>query len=116
MLPPRYVTAVHSRNLSVALAVALLACAGPRSSASDANPGSEPPPFSLSGNDLRRPVGFEQWVHVGTSLTPDELNGGEAPFPGFHSVYLDPASYRHWQANGEFREGQVDLEEGGKVF
>nr|MDJ0852989.1 cytochrome P460 family protein [Myxococcota bacterium] len=28
-----------------------------------------------------------------------------APFPGFHSVYLDPASYRHWQATGEFRDG-----------
>ncbi|MDJ0852985.1 MAG: cytochrome P460 family protein [Myxococcota bacterium] len=93
------------RNFAVALFAVLLACAGHPSSPGDASPDSEPAAFSLSGKDLRRPEGLEQWVHVGTAVTPNDQNGGQAPFPGFHSVYLDPASYRHWQASGEFRDG-----------
>ncbi len=102
---PRYAPAVPARNLPVALFAVLLACAGPPSHPGDASPDGAPAAFSLSGKDLRRPEGFEQWVHVGTSITPNDQNGGKAPFPGFHSVYLDPASYRHWQATGEFRDG-----------
>ena len=42
---------------------------------------------------LKRPVGYRQWVYVGTSLTPNDLNGGEATFPEFHAVYIDPESF-----------------------
>jgi hypothetical protein len=27
---------------------------------------------------LKRPVGYRQWVYVGTPLAPNDLNGGEA--------------------------------------
>jgi hypothetical protein len=50
---------------------------------------------------------WREWPYVGTPLTPNALNGGEAPFPEFHSVYIDPLSWQHWRQTGEFREGTV---------
>jgi hypothetical protein len=29
---------------------------------------------------LKKPEGYRKWVHVGAPITPNELNGGEAPF------------------------------------
>ena len=60
---------------------------------------------------LNRPVGYRQWVYVGTPLTPNELNGGEAPFPEFHAVYIDPESFAHYEKTGEFRDGTVMIKE-----
>ncbi len=39
---------------------------------------------------LKKPVGSRKWMYVGTPVTPNDLNGGEAPFPEFHAVYMDP--------------------------
>ena len=60
---------------------------------------------------LKRPVGYRKWVYVGTPLTPNELNGGEAPFPDFHAVYVDPESYAHYEKTGEFRDGTMMIKE-----
>jgi Cytochrome P460 len=60
---------------------------------------------------LKRPVGYRKWVYVGTPLTPNELNGGEAPFPDFHAVYVEPESYAHYEKTGEFRDGTVMIKE-----
>jgi hypothetical protein len=60
---------------------------------------------------LKQPVGYRLWVYVGTPLTPNDLNGGEAPFPEFHSVYIDPDSFAHYQKTGEFRDGTVMVKE-----
>ena len=60
---------------------------------------------------LKRPVGYRQWVYVGTPLTPNDLNGGEASFPEFHAVYIDPESFAHYQKTGEFRDGTVMIKE-----
>ncbi len=60
---------------------------------------------------LKKPDGYRQWVYVGTPLTPNELNGGEAPFPDFHAVYIDPESYAHYEKTGEFRDGTVMIKE-----
>jgi hypothetical protein len=38
---------------------------------------------------LKRPVGYRKWVYVGELVTP-RSQGGEAPFPEFHAVYMDP--------------------------
>lgn len=51
------------------------------------------------------------WPQVGTPLTPNALNNGEAPFPEFHSVYIDPVSWEHWRRTGEFRDGTVMVKE-----
>jgi hypothetical protein len=50
---------------------------------------------------------WREWPYVGTPLTPNALNGGEAPFPEFHSVYIDPESWEHWRHTGTFRDGTV---------
>jgi hypothetical protein len=62
--------------------------------------------FTADG-ELIRPSGWREWVFVGSPLTPNSLNGGEAAFPEFHSVYIDPDSWAHWKETGEFREGTM---------
>jgi Cytochrome P460 len=64
-----------------------------------------------SQGELKRPVGYREWVYVGAPVTPDDLNGGKAPFPEFHAVYIDPASWVHWKKTGQFREGAVLIKE-----
>jgi len=66
--------------------------------------------FTADG-DLIRPSGWREWVFVGSPLTPNTLNGGEAPFPEFHSVYIDPESWEHYKKTGEFREGTMFAKE-----
>ena len=64
-----------------------------------------------SDGELIRPAGWREWVFVGSPLTPNSLNGGEASFPEFHSVYIDPESWAHWKKTGTFREGTMFAKE-----
>jgi hypothetical protein len=66
--------------------------------------------FTQDGK-LRKPEGYREWTYVGTPLTPNDLNGGEAPFPDFHAVYIDPESYAQFEKTGEFRDGTVMIKE-----
>jgi hypothetical protein len=66
--------------------------------------------FNDDGN-LIRPAGWREWVFVGSPVTPNSLNGGAAPFPEFHSVYLDSQSWEHYKKNGTFREGAMIAKE-----
>src|SRR5262249_26958231 len=66
--------------------------------------------FTADGK-LKRPVGYRNWVYVGTPLTPNDLNGGEAAFPEFHDVYIDPESFDHFEKTGQFRDGTVIVKE-----
>ena len=61
--------------------------------------------------ELIRPSGWREWVFVGSPLTPNSLNGGNASFPEFHSVYIDPESWAHWKETGTFREGTMFAKE-----
>jgi len=54
---------------------------------------------------------WREWPTIGTPLTPNALNGGQAAFPEFHIVYIDPESFAHWKKTGEFREGTVIAKE-----
>ena len=54
---------------------------------------------------------LSQWVYVGTPVTPNDLNGGEAPFPEFHAVYMDPESFAEYEKTGKFRDGTVLVKE-----
>jgi hypothetical protein len=54
---------------------------------------------------------WRAWPYVGAPLTPNALNGGEAPFPEFHSVYIEPLSWEHKRRTGEFRDGTVMAKE-----
>jgi hypothetical protein len=66
--------------------------------------------FTKDG-ELIRPTGWREWVFVGSPLTPNSLNGGNASFPEFHSVYIDPESWAHWKETGTFREGTMFAKE-----
>lgn len=59
--------------------------------------------LDMDGN-LLRPEGYrDSWVFVGTPLTLNDMNDGNAPFPEFHNVYIDPDSYSHFKKPGQFR-------------
>ena len=60
---------------------------------------------------LKQPVGYRKWVYIGTPLTPNDLNDGEASFPEFHEVYMDPESFAHYEKTGKFRDGTVLIKE-----
>lgn len=64
-----------------------------------------------SSGELIRPVGYREWVYIGTPLTPNDMNNGKAAFPEFHNVYIDPDSWAYWKTNGEFRDGTVIVKE-----
>ena len=66
--------------------------------------------FTKNG-ELIQPVGYREWIYVGTPLTPNDLNNGKASFPEFHQVYIDPGSWQHYKQAGEFREGTVIIKE-----
>lgn len=64
-----------------------------------------------SDGELIRPAGWREWIFVGSPLTPNSQNGGEAPFPEFHTVYIDPDSWAHYKKTGKFREGTMIAKE-----
>jgi hypothetical protein len=98
---------MHTRIFTASL-IALTACAcQPATGAEGAKPLVR---FDKEGQ-LVRPTGYREWIQIGTPLTPNELNDGEAPFPEFHSVYMDPASYEHYKRTGDFRDGTVLVKE-----
>jgi hypothetical protein len=75
-------------------------------------PAEEKSPIEFTADGkLKQPEGYRKWVYVGTPLTPNELNGGEAPFPDFHAVYIDPESYAEYAKTGKFRDGTVMVKE-----
>ena len=58
---------------------------------------------------LKLPEGkvWREWPYVGSLVTPNALNDGNAPFPEHHMVYIDPVSWAHYKKTGQFREGTV---------
>jgi cytochrome c553 len=66
--------------------------------------------FTKDGN-LMQPTGYRKWPFIGTPLTPNDMNGGEAPFPEFHIVYMDPESFAHYEKTGEYRDGTTLVKE-----
>ena len=58
---------------------------------------------------LKQPVGYRKWVHVGTPLTPKELNDDDVS--EFHAVDMDPAGFAHYEKTGELRDGTVMIKE-----
>lgn len=64
------------------------------------------PEYTETG-ELLLPKNFNEWVFVGSPLTPNALNDGEANFPEFHNVYIEPGSYEIYKETGEFPEQTV---------
>lgn len=68
------------------------------------------PEYTKSG-DLILPKNFNEWVYVGSPLTPNGLNNGKAGFPEFHNVYIEPGSYAIYKKTGKFPEGTIFFKE-----
>jgi hypothetical protein len=66
--------------------------------------------FSADGK-AKQPVGYRNWVFIGAVVTPNDMNDGEASFPEFHSVYMDPESFAFAEKHGEYRDGTVIVKE-----
>lgn len=66
-------------------------------------------PVFTSDNMLRIPEGkiWREWPFMGSLVTPNALNDGEAPFPEHHVVYIDPVSWEEYKKTGTFRDGTV---------
>ena len=61
--------------------------------------------------ELIRPTGYRKWTYVGTPVTPNDMNAGNAPFPEFHNVYMNPDAFDHYEKTGEFPNGTVLVKE-----
>jgi len=97
------------------LAALGLAAQGPAGGARAADQGWQPA-FTADGQlILPKDALWRSWVYIGTPLTPNALNGGEAPFPEFHSVYMEPGAFAHYQRTGELMEGTVLAKELARV-
>jgi len=62
-------------------------------------------------NRAFRPNGWREWVFIGSPVTPNALNGGEAAFPEFHNVYIEPSAYHAFMKTGKFPEGTQIVKE-----
>ena len=54
---------------------------------------------------------WRSWIFVGTPLTPNALNGGQANFPEYHYVYIEPGSYDIYRKTGKFPDGTFFFKE-----
>src|SRR5438552_17712759 len=72
------------------------------------------PEYTKEG-DLMLPKNFNEWVYVGSPLTPNALNGGKANFPEYHNVYIEPGSYEIYKKTGEFPDGTILFKEVQRV-
>ncbi|HTO70447.1 MAG TPA: cytochrome P460 family protein [Myxococcota bacterium] len=68
------------------------------------------PEYTKDG-DLVLPKNWRSWVYVGSPLTPDALNNGNAGFPEYHNVYIEPGSYELYKSTGEFPDGTIMFKE-----
>lgn len=59
----------------------------------------------------RIPENWRTWVFVGAPLTPNALNGGEAPFPEYHNVYVEPSAFAQYAQDGKWPEGTQIVKE-----
>lgn len=99
--------------LAGVVASSLTSCSDPAETEKEADaPEAVASAFTINDDGLlERPKAYREWVYVGTPVTPNDMNDGKAPFPEFHNVYIDPASYDHWKEKGSWREGTVLVKE-----
>ena len=68
------------------------------------------PTFTVDGKVVR-PENWRKWVFLGSPLTPNALNGGKAPLPEYHHVYIEPTALAYYQTFGVFADGTQLVEE-----
>lgn len=75
-------------------------------------------PEFTSDKMLKLPEGkiWREWTFIGSLVTPNALNGGEAPFPEHHMIYIEPKTWEHYKKTGKFMEGAVLAKELARVL
>src|SRR6516164_504167 len=70
-------------------------------------------PEYTAADELKLPENsmWRDWVFVGAPLTPNALNGGQANFPEYHYVYIEPGSYEIYRKTGAFPDGTIFFKE-----
>ncbi|MFZ1425232.1 MAG: cytochrome P460 family protein [Geminicoccaceae bacterium] len=98
--------------LALGLSSALLAAGSEQPSGDKVIPAKarQLPQYTASG-DLKLPTDWQEWVFVGSPLTPNGLNDGKANFPEYHNVYIEPGSYAIYKETGVFPEGTIFFKE-----
>lgn len=71
---------------------------------------SSPALFNVN-NELLQPTDYREWVYVGTTVTPNDMNDGKAEVPEFHNIYINPESFAGWKETGEFPDGTMVVKE-----
>jgi hypothetical protein len=113
---PSVLACIAAVAVIAGLAYVLAAVTVPPASAEEKAKGADekakaaPVEFTADGK-LKRPVGYRKWVYVGEVITPNDMNDGEATFPEFHSVYMDPESFAEYEKTGKYRDGTVLIKE-----
>ncbi|MEO9685562.1 MAG: cytochrome P460 family protein [Tateyamaria sp.] len=101
---------VSSFTLALGLGVAILAV-NQTSTPALAQDSADWKPKWTDGGELILPEGYREWVYLGSPLTPNALNGGQAGFPEYHNVYVHPSAYAIYKETKEFPEGTILLKE-----
>ena len=57
------------------------------------------------------PRNYHEWIYLGSPLTPHALNGGNAPFPEYHNIYVQPEAYKAYRESGEWPESTIMFKE-----
>lgn len=104
------ITAVAGIACAMVLLMMLAAATSPANAERSAADAGSKPVYDEAG-DLQRPVDYRRWVYVGTPVTPNDMNGGRAAFPEFHTVYINPWAYKHYKKTGEFPDGTIMIKE-----
>jgi len=66
----------------------------------------------FEGKDaLLRPVGYREWVFIGSSLglryDPEAAEKSRPGSERYHNVYINPSSYREFSRTGRFPDGTI---------
>lgn len=96
---------------SYRIALSALAAGAVMSVCTVASAGSVKHAKFTSAGAAKMPENYREWVYVGTPLTPNALNGGEAAFPEFHNVYVEPSAFKHFKKTGKWADGTQIVKE-----
>lgn len=106
------VLAVIPLTVAFYLEVSSVFAQGSPAAESPAIPDTEKPKFTADSQLIPfSPDVYREWIFVGTPVTPNDLNDGEASFPEFHNVYINPSAWREWKKSGTYPDGTVMVKE-----
>jgi Cytochrome P460 len=62
-------------------------------------------------NAIKLPMGYREWLYLGSPTTPNGLNDGKANFPEFHNVYVPKEVFDAFKSTGTYPEGSIFVKE-----